>query len=192
MMNQDTKQAGFTLIEVLISMVIALVILAGMSSLFVSQSRTSQVLSQKSEVMNDLFLATQIMQAELRGAKAICWHSGTKRLRYQPLTSAKDLDAGCTQAGWILSDKKANAFFKSNAKGAKPTPYISWKKVGNVNALELIRGMKSGSQGITVAPAGNGDLQAVRTITLTALYKDRERRTQELSLSFKVWPRNTQ
>jgi Tfp pilus assembly protein PilW len=179
----------------MITMVIALVLLAGMSSLFVSQTRTAQMLSQKSEVMNDLFLASQIMQFELRGAKAICWDPANKSIRYQPLTSDRDLDSACAKATGSPVEKKKNGFFRSNAKGSKPSPFISWKKVGNVNALELIRGMKSASQGIVISPTGNtapNALQAVRTITLTAQYLDRDHQTKDLSLSFKVWPRNTQ
>lgn len=183
------KQSGFTLIEVMITMVIALVILAGMSSLFVSQTKTSQVLGQKSEIMNDLFLVSQIMQAELRGAKAICWNSTDKLMLYQPLTSADNLTASCTET------TANNGYFRMNpvdTSNGKPSPYICWDRPNkNDNCQEMVRGMKYPS-GMTVNPTGNTDLQAVRTITLTAQYKDRDHQTKDLTLSFKVWPRNTQ
>jgi len=187
MMNQDIKQAGFTLIEVMITMVVALVILAGMSSLFVSQSKTSQVLSQKSEVMNNLFLVSQIMQAELRGAKAICWHPGSKRLRYQPLESSSNLTAACT------SNNSKNGAFRLKPQGGKPSPYICWNRPKkNDNCKEMVRDMKA-TTGLTVTPGGGvANLEVVRTITLTGQYKDRGHQTKDLKLSFKVWPRNTQ
>ena len=69
-MHQST-QRGFTLVEVLISMGIAMVLLAGMTSVFVSQTRVANMMNGKTEAMGDLFLASQIMQSELRGAKSI-------------------------------------------------------------------------------------------------------------------------
>jgi len=205
MMFDTNGEKGFTLIEVMVTMVIALVILAGMSSLFISQTKTAQVLNQKSEVMNDLFLASQIMQQELRGAKAICWESGSsnKRIRYQPLSSpngtpaevsANKLTSACTK------NSVRNGFFQIRPKNntSKPTPYICWDRQGGnvpqIRCEEMLRGMKA-NVGMTISPTDNATakgLQAVRTITLTAQYQDRDHNTKDLSLSFKVWPRNTQ
>ena len=181
----------------MVTMVIALVILAGMSSLFISQTKTAQVLSQKSEVMNDLFLASQIMQHELRGAKAICWQNSGKRIRYQPLSSPNDtpaevvvnkLTSACTK------NSSENGFFQMKNKdntGGHPSPYIFWREVGKANSQELIRNMTYPS-GMTISPQVVTDLQTVRTITLTSQYLGRDNTKKDLSLSFKVWPRNTQ
>lgn len=189
MMSYDyPKQSGFTLIELMVTMVVAMIVMAGMSSLFVSQTRTAQVLNKKSEAMNDLFLAAQLMQTELRGAKAICWNKKKKWILYQPLSSADNLSDTCTQA------TNNNGYFRimpRNKNKKKPTPYINWKRVQKKKNVELIRNMAA-KVGITVAPAGNADLRAVRTITLISQYRDKERALQNLSLTFKVWPRNTQ
>ena len=191
MLHNNDKQSGFTLIEILITMVVALVVLAGMSSLFVSQTRTANTLNQKSEALNDLFLASQIMQQELRGAQAICWKSisGTRKvLRYQPLGATVKLDAACKK------EKKDGAIELRPTNfndGGIPTPHICWRRPDTVRCEEMIREMKA-QTGITMTPSDNSDLQAVRTITLTSEYKDRENVVRPLSLSFKVWPRNTQ
>ncbi len=181
-------EKGFTLVEVLITLGIAMFVLAGMSAMFVSQARTAQALSKKSEAMNDLFLASQIMQFELRGAKAMCWDDGNQTLRYQPLSSVANLQAVCS------STDAANGWFDLRANTAvSPTPYICWDMPNDgTNCQELIRDLKAGNLGLTVSPVDNTDLQAVRTITLTAQYKDRDMQVQDLQLSFKVWPRNVQ
>ncbi len=182
-------QRGFTLIEVMIAMVIAMVILAGMMGLFVAQTRTAQVLNSKSEVLNDLFLASQIMQFELRGAKAVCWDSTNTLIRYQPLSSNDNLIPSCTEI-----NKTAHGYFQrknKNGTGTHPTPYIFWNKPGNLTSDELIRGMKKNAA-ITIDPLINTSVNEERTIKLTAQYLDKEHKTRDLSLSFKVWPRNTQ
>ncbi len=188
------KQSGFTLIELMVTMVVAMVVMAGMSSLFVSQTRTAQELNRKSEAMNDLFLAAQIMQAEFRGAKAVCWDVGNGSngwILYQPLSAtsvADELTAACTQK------TQNNGYFQLkpiDLINNKPTPFINWKRVGMILNAELIRDMKA-DLGITITPIGNADLQAVRTITLISQYRDKERKLKDLSLTFKVWPRNTQ
>jgi len=188
--NRHIEQ-GFTLIEVMITMVIAMVVLGGMSTLFISQTRTANMLNQKSEAMNDLFLASQIMQFELRGAKAVCWDAANSAIKYQPIGSlvANNLTSTCASAAL------SNGSFESRAVSAtKPLPYICWNKPGDAAAegcQELLRGMKANT-GVTVTPTSNADLSVVRKVTLTAQYLDRDRNQKDLSLSFKVWPRNTQ
>ena len=181
------SQRGFTLVEVMVTMAIALIIMAGMAGLFVSQTRTAQVLNNKSEVLNDLFLASQIMQFELRGAKAICWDKTKKLIRYQPLSSNDNLDTGCAKV-----DKVAHGYFqRKNKSKTHTTPYIFWNRIGKNKSEELIRGMKK-SAAITISPEVNSSVNEERTITLTAQYVDKEKNMRDLSLSFKVWPRNTQ
>jgi len=195
---QINRESGFTLVELLVTVGIAMFVLAGMSALFVSQTRTAHVLNAKSEILNDLFLASQMMQLELRGAKAVCWEPGNKRIRYQPLTSssAQDLTAACD------TSHAENGFFEIRPKNNtdKPTPYICWDKQGGVNPQircdEMLRGIKA-NVGMTIKGTdgntfSNADLQEVGKITLTAQYQNRDRNIQDLSLSFKVWPRNVQ
>ncbi|HID36768.1 MAG TPA: hypothetical protein EYP39_05255 [Ghiorsea sp.] len=191
------QNRGFTVVEMLVTVGISMFVLAGMSTLFVSQTRTAQALSNKSEVMSDLFLASQIMQGELRGAKAICWDATAKRLRYQPLSSANNLLAACG------ASDPANGIFQLRASNNidKPTAYVCWDRPDdNTNCQELMREMKENS-GLVVTPASNaippsaitpGGLQVVRTITLTSEYRDREGNIRDLKLAFKVWPRNVQ
>ena len=177
---------GFTMIEVLMTMVIAMFVLAGMSAMFVSQTKTAQMLSKKSEIMNDLFLASQIMQFELRKAKAICWDAVNDRIIYQPLTSANDLTVACAE------DVSTNGWFRMVAVAIPASSEVCWDRpdLGGF-CQELIRDLKA-NVGLNVTPLGNVDLQAVRTITLTADYLDSNKSVQSLKMSFKIWPRNQQ
>jgi len=64
-------ESGFTLIEMLISMAIGLVLIAGIAMIFVSSSKTSTALTGRTERMGDLFLASHLMQAAVRESKAM-------------------------------------------------------------------------------------------------------------------------
>jgi prepilin-type N-terminal cleavage/methylation domain-containing protein len=190
-----TNASGFTLIELMVTMLIAVVVLGGMSSLFVSQTRTAQMLNQKSEVMNDLFLVSQIMQAQMRGAKAICWNNASKWLGYQPLNSTANITAACP-ASSMNTPNGGFRFKPKNLPLGKPSPYICWRRPilgGNTTRCqELARGLTP-AIGLTVTgPAGPNSLNASKTVTLTAQYLDRERHSRDMTLSFKIWPRNKQ
>jgi len=68
----DQGARGFTLIEMLVGMTMGLLILAGLTSMFVSMNDASRAVASRSDRMGDLYLAAHIMQAELRESKAIC------------------------------------------------------------------------------------------------------------------------
>ena len=180
----DKQEKGFTLIELMVTLVIALVILAGMTAVFISQTRAAHTVGSKTELMGDLYLASQIMQSAMRGAKAICWDPVGQRLMYQPIDSptASDIASACN------STSAANGWFTYST--AAPAN-ICWDRPNLANCEELLRGLSSVS-GLDVKPVGNADLRAVRTITLSATYKDSNHADQTLNLKFKVWPRNAQ
>jgi len=60
------REQGFTLIEMLISMAMGLVLIAGISSIFIADSNIARTMSSRSERMGDLFLASHLMQEALR------------------------------------------------------------------------------------------------------------------------------
>ncbi len=198
----DRREKGFTLIELMVTLVIAMVILAGMVAVFISQTRAAHTVGSKTELMGDLYLASQIIQSELRGAKAVCWDSTNQRLVYQPIDSGVSIFNAATNA--CDSTDGANAWFKSVAAGAggcstSNTPCVCWRRPSppvappattpQKNCQELLRGLSSAS-GFLITPTGNADLQTVRTISLTAIYQDINHANQDLNLKFKVWPRN--
>ncbi len=179
----DKQEKGFTLIELMVTLVIALVILAGMVAVFISQTRAAHTVGSKTELMGDLYLASQIMQSELRGAKAICWDAAGKRLVYQPIDSAANITNACNSVAG------ANGWFKFTS--AAPVK-ICWDRAGiGGGCQELLRGLSSAT-GLVVTPTTNtaADLIGVRTISLTAVYQDSNHANQDLNLKLKVWPRN--
>jgi len=180
MCSTQKNEKGFTLIEMMVTLVIALVILAGMTAVFISQTRAAHTVASKTETMGDLYLASQIMQSALRGAKAVCWDSVNSRLIYQPIDSAVDItSAACTT-------DPANGWFKYSGTA------ICWDRALDAGGCqELLRGIASVS-GLTVTPSSNADLQTVRTITFSSIYKGSDHVDRTLGLKFKIWPRNRQ
>jgi len=66
--NFGDHQGGFTLIEMLISMSMGLMIIGGITMVFMSNSNVSRVISSQTEILGDLYLASHLMQAGLRGS----------------------------------------------------------------------------------------------------------------------------
>ncbi len=172
---------GFTLIEMMISMAIGMVILVGLSLTFQAIGGSSRVVASRTERMADLYLASQIMQGELRQSRAICWDKKSM-LIYQPLDSAVALDtAACSQPV-----AKENGSFQIVAKtdASHPTPYIFWKRPNKTQSDELIRDMSA--TGLTASQSPSG----VWSVSLTSQYVGRDKQTKSLDLTFKAWKRN--
>jgi len=178
-MNQNER--GFTLIEMMVGMSMGLIILAGLTALFVSMNDTSRSVASRSERMGDLYLASHIMQAELRGGQDICWDATNSRIIYQPLDGAVAL-TGCNTVD------AANGSFElrpADLANNKPTPYICWDRpdLGG-GCQELIRDLDAAG---LVMPA---PVDGVSTVTLVASYLNEDKQSRTLSLRFNTWPRN--
>ena len=175
---------GFTLIEVMVAMVIALVLLAGVVGIFISQQRSADMVLDKTDRLSDLFLVSQIMQGKLRDAQAICWDGTNNRIVYQPQDSTTAVTDPCTTV-----DNKNGAFRFKTATSSK-TASICWDRPNRGGSCqELVRNMEDVTS-MPVAPTGNMDLKTLRKIMLTALLRDPNGIDRDVSLEFDVWPRN--
>jgi len=187
--SPQSFQNGFTLVEVLIAMVIALILLAGVVGLFISQQKSADMILDKTNRLSDLFLASQIMQTELRDAQAICWDDTNKAIVYQPQDSTAIVSDPCPSTGV----NSANGFFRYNAATASTTASICWNRPNKATCQELIRDLKDATgipPGMQISPTSNSDLKALRTITLTALAQNLDRVDRDVPLEFDIWPRN--
>jgi len=187
--SPQSFQNGFTLVEVLIAMVIALILLAGVVGLFISQQKSADMILDKTDRLSDLFLASQIMQTELRDAQAICWDGTNNQIVYQPQDSTAVVADPCTA---VDSTNGAFKFVSAGASGCSTsgTPCLCWDRPNQGSGCqELVRNMK-GTTGMQISPTINSDLKALRTITLTALAQNLDRVDRDVPLEFDIWPRN--
>jgi len=177
--DQDAR--GFTLIEMVVGMAMGLIILAGLTAMFVSMNDASRAVSSRSDRMGDIYLASHIMQAELRESQNLCWEAAKNRIIYRPLDSAVVL--ACNTV-----DASQGSFEFRPAKTGKPTPYICWDRPGKADGCqELIRDMNaSNPTGLVASQSAN----LIWTITLTSSYLNENKATKTLSLRFKTWKRN--
>ena len=86
------KQRGVTLIELMISLVLSLALIGGISSLFQQMQTTNKSQLALSNIMDDSRYALEIMQKEIRYAGGLRSRSsitGTGALVFAPLTAAK-------------------------------------------------------------------------------------------------------
>ncbi|NWF38153.1 prepilin-type N-terminal cleavage/methylation domain-containing protein [Mariprofundus sp. NF] len=175
-----SDEAGFTLIEMMIGMAMGLIILAGLTMMFVSMNDASRAVTSRGERMADLYLVSHLMQAELRGGQDICWDGTNNQIIYQPLDSVVAL-------GTCDTVDATNGAFRMNAAnvgGGKPTPYICWDQPNIAGGCqELIRDMSA--TGLTASSA-----TGIWVVTLVAEYLNENKQTRELSLQFNTWPRN--
>lgn len=187
--NDDTGShmaSGFTLIELMVSMAISLIILAGMVGMFISQNHTQSAEINRLAVTGDLNLAVTIIKSELRQAKNVCWNAASMTLAYQPIDSNAAIPAACA----IITNSK-NGKFKLISAGApgcstSTTPCICWDRpaIGG-GCQEVLRHMQLVG-GLQASPSADG----VWDIALTGAFTDADHRTKTATVDFNVWPRN--
>ncbi len=177
--HQKTTSHGFTLVEMMVAMVIALILLAGAVGIFISEQKSADMILNKTDRLSDLFLASQLMQTALRDAQKICWDDANKRIVYQPLDSLVAVTSSCGTAD------PHNGVFRFLLATASKTASICWNRPNKADGCqELVRNLKDVT-GMQVTPASNANLKVLRKITLTALSPGKD-----ISLGFDVWPRN--
>lgn len=188
-MGKHPVMQGFTLIELMVSMLIASVILLGLYSSFILQSRVQDEQATQSLAMEDIQIAAQIMQRELKMAQAnsILWGpqgppGGGNRLQYT------DVD-GNSGSFWYN--------YAVTGTGLLGPGTICWDRppgdgVCNGNE-ELMRGLATVT-GMSVVLNNNGtaadSTDDIRTITLTASYLNQAKQVETMPLVFNIWARN--
>jgi len=163
-MSRDCAvQQGFTLIELMVSMLIGMVILLGMMLMFTSNVKVSSSMASRTERLGDLYLVSQIMQSELRNAQAgtIGWASNV--LSY----TSQDGDTAAFEYQRTSNDR------------------LYWQRPGFAAYEEVIRELDP-SVGMSVSGSASG----VWTVTLKSAYQDENHEIKTLDLSFKAWARN--
>lgn len=163
--HERNGMRGFTLVELLVAMGIGMIILLGLTVMYTSNARVSNAAADRTERMGDLYLASQIMQSELRNAQSgtISWSSNT--LTY----TDQDGNTGKFQYQYTSNDR------------------IYWLRPGYTAYQEMMRDLDTTS-GMTVSSSGISP--KVWTITLKSGYQDENQQTKTLALTFKVWARN--
>ncbi len=176
---------GFTLIELMITMVIGMVILTGVTSTFVHNSRMATMLADRTERMGDLYTVSHVMQRELRAAQ------GALTTLTQGATTVID---------YYTAGSNCHGFFEYRPiPNSQPPDYeIRWKRAEKTTtntcnqgvAQQLMRGLDP-VNGMLVTPLGaNPYANAFLGIDLYAMYNDTDKQSRTVSLSFKVWSRN--
>jgi len=164
-MKLQAMQDGFTLIEMMVALIIGLILMAGIYSNFIMQSRVQTMQSDVTERMEDLYLASHIMQGELRVSGSI------------DIATANEIN-------YTDLEGFAGVFRYTPADGD-----ICWDSpTAGGGCQELIRNMDT-STGLVRTSSGSGT-STIYTITLNAAYLDNDHNPQTVGLTFKIWPRN--
>jgi len=169
---QASTAAGFTLIELMISMSMGLIILLGMMMMFTSDAKVASTLASRTERLGDLYLASQIMQSQLRNAQtgSISWASNV--LTY----TDRDNNLGYFEYQRTSTDR------------------LYWWRPTFPKFREMIRDLDTTPDpvtglltGMTVTSSGT---PKTWQITLKASFKNEDRADKTMQVSFKVWARN--
>ena len=190
-MNKGTVGVrGFTLIELMVSMVMSLIILAGIVSVFISDSRTHLTVVSKAELLGDVGLASSIIKSELRQSQNVCWLPVSKILVYQPLDSTTVISAGtCTVPAGATSQNGAFKLIAAGAGGCSTssTPCICWDQPNKGGGCqEMLRNILP----LTGLAVSQGALNKVWSVTLTGTYMNQSHNLTSAKSIFKVWARN--
>jgi len=206
-------EQGFTLIEMLISMAMGLILIAGLTSIFIADSNTSRAISSRTERMGDLFLASHLMQEALRESQS------TPDANISILTNLSNRSVNTTTiTGYPTSDSTFTALPYWDAT-SKTLTYqdlegnvgiFQYKRISNDRIYwlrplpagvsgsstfqELMRNLDT-SNGLKVYdPATNNQVTTAigggMRVDLTSAYTNKNKQGKTLSLSFMIWPRN--
>jgi len=210
-------EQGFTLIEMLISMAMGLVLIGGLSSIFISDSNISRTLSSRTDRMGDLFLASHLMQEALRESKSKPFTTtSTPTSTPSILTNLNDRKV-TPPTGYPSSD----ATFALLPYWDATSQTITYQNLeGNVGIFQYQRTSKDSIYWLRPLAAGasgsstfqelmrdldtNNGLKVYDTTTnlaatalgggmrvdLTSAYTNENKLGRTLSLSFMAWPRN--
>jgi len=207
-------EAGFTLIEMMISLAMGLIIIVGLTSMFVTNSKVSETFTSRNERMSDLFLASQLMQAGLRESVSVlsplfpadlqpggrvCPGTQTKTARIsRPASYPTSFpyfpywDATSKTLTYQTMDGKTGIFQYQRPSRSCPhngAGCIYWLRPDPCISKfqELMRNMDA-AHGLvaTTPPGGKGKV----AVTLQSSYQTGNHQNAPLSLSFTLWPRN--
>ena len=211
-------EAGFTLIEMLISMAMGLVIIAGLTSIFIADSNTSRAISSRGERMGDLFLVSHLMQEAIRQSVSATnpnpsFPADLSAGARKPVgtCSAPNNKSVSLPAGYPTSfpfypywDAASKTITYQDLDGN--TGIFQYQRSANDRIYwlrpdpcvykfeELIRDMDVTNGMVIYDPANN---QPVTTalgggmrIDLTSTYVNADKQAKNLSLSLTIWPRN--
>jgi len=184
---------GFTLIEMLISMALAMILLAGMGMLFTRNTRLATAEADRTARMGDLYLASMIIQQEIRTSRKLTNPPYPSDLTARGVSLPANYPASFSSLPYwdansktlTYQDMDGNTGIFQYQRSAGDRIYWLRADAGTGTFQELIRDLDTTSgMTTTVSPAG------VWSIKLTASYKNNTGLQQTMSLAFKVWPRN--
>jgi len=182
------KQHGFTLVELLIAMVISLLLLAGLYTNFIMQSRVQNAQSEVVETTEDLRIAAQIIQSELRMAQLIS-ATGTDQIDYTPLDTPPTIVCG------VGTFETIGHFQYRHATGTSGTAKNSvyWKRPGTCLYQEMVRNLRE-PDALAPPPASRTGFYVVAgdpfSVSMTSNYQDHLHQQKYWTLSFEASPRN--
>ncbi|MDX8377659.1 MAG: type II secretion system protein [Mariprofundales bacterium] len=187
-MYKDTER-GFTMLEMLVSVAIGLILLAGMTANFVAQSNINSMQSETTERLEDLHLASQIMQREMAfSQRALLTDQYTTAtsivLQYSPYSAPTNT---CNNASYRTYGQFIYKTLNTGSTTGRMEA-IYWWRPGCSDKQELIRDLESTLEtGMVLAIH---PITGMVQVTLNSSYLNSNKQEKILTSTFKIWPRN--
>ncbi|MDX8413008.1 MAG: prepilin-type N-terminal cleavage/methylation domain-containing protein [Mariprofundales bacterium] len=181
-LSRPNRQGGFTLVEMMTAMTIGLIIIAGVVGIFISQNKVQNSDRQRSELLADLQVVSQIIRSELHFAQGVCTANNGTEILYQPLDSTVALPATCDTVNAANGEFK----LKSAANCSSSTPCLCWNRPNaDDGCQELMRNIKA-----TTGLQASVDSYGVYQIDIYGQYLGVDHNTLDLATRLTIWPRN--
>jgi len=205
-----SREKGFTLIEMLISMAMGLAIIAGLTSIFIADSQTSRAISSRTERMADLFLASHLMQEALRESQSLPDPNMSIRtnLTNRGVTAPPSYPSDATFTALPYWDVSSKTLTYQDLEGnvgifqyqRTSNDRIYWLRPlavgasGSSTFQELMRNLDTTNGMRVYNPTTNNVVTTAigggMRVDLTSAYKNENKQAKTLSLSLLAWPRN--
>jgi type IV pilus assembly protein PilW len=145
-MPRRRSQAGFTLVELMIAMLLGLIVIAGVTSIFLANQRVYRTNAALGDVQDSARIAFEMMARDIRDAGLTGCNSTPATLRLSNL-----LKNGPTAGGtdwWADWNNSVHGYDGSGATGDPALSGVSAPHVDKTDSIQLIGAMDSG---VTVA-----------------------------------------
>ncbi len=138
MMKNDNQSAGFSLIELMISMAILGVVLAGVTKVFINTGRLHTNQEMMMEVQQTIRAAKHLMVDEIRSAA--CNPLGKRRIGFEFDSSSETSDIMDTDADAIhftrdIDNDDGDQFYEPDGKADEPNEDLAYYRLDDTDTI---------------------------------------------------------
>lgn len=139
----DWRHSGFTLVELMIAMLLGLIVIAGVTSIFLANQRVYRTNAALGDVQDSARIAFEMMARDIRDAGLVGCNSTPGTLRLSNLLKNGPTAGGT--AWWANWNNSVHGYDGSDATADPAFTGITTPHVAGTDSIQLVGGAESGT-----------------------------------------------